>query len=104
MKVSLNSGINTLERSNNKFVQLFSHGTLEVELYKPEGKDLQQPHDRDEVYMIVNGHGEFYHEGEISTFESGDVYFVPAGEEHRFQNFSSDFMTWVFFYGPVGGE
>ena len=30
--------------------------------------------------------------------------FVKAGVEHRFLNFSEDFCTWVFFYGPDGGE
>ena len=24
--------------------------------------------------------------------------------EHRFEEFSSDFAVWVFFYGPLGGE
>jgi hypothetical protein len=30
--------------------------------------------------------------------------FVPAGQIHRFENFSSDFAVWVVFYGPEGGE
>jgi len=30
--------------------------------------------------------------------------FVPAGIEHRFENFTSDFATWVIFYGKEGGE
>jgi hypothetical protein len=29
---------------------------------------------------------------------------VPAGVEHRFEEFSGDFGTWVIFYGPEGGE
>jgi hypothetical protein len=28
----------------------------------------------------------------------------PAGAVHRFENFSNDFVTWVVFYGPQGGE
>jgi hypothetical protein len=32
------------------------------------------------------------------------MLFVPAGDEHRFTNFSDDFATWVFLYGPKGGE
>lgn len=38
------------------------------------------------------------------TLVRGDVLFAPAGIEHRFENFSDDFVTWVIFYGPVGGE
>ena len=29
---------------------------------------------------------------------------LAAGVEHRFEDFSADFATWVFFYGPEGGE
>ena len=32
------------------------------------------------------------------------LIFVPAGIEHRFENFTDDFSTWVIFYGPAGGE
>lgn len=34
----------------------------------------------------------------------GDVLFVPAGVEHRFEDFSDDLAGWVVFYGPEGGE
>ncbi len=34
----------------------------------------------------------------------GNVLFVPAGMEHRFENFRDDLAVWVFFYGPEGGE
>jgi mannose-6-phosphate isomerase-like protein (cupin superfamily) len=37
-------------------------------------------------------------------FVSGDLLFVPAGETHRFEEFSDDFAAWVIFYGPEGGE
>ena len=42
--------------------------------------------------------------GEIFECKAGDVLFVPAGMEHRFENFSDDFATWVVFYGKEGGE
>ena len=32
------------------------------------------------------------------------VLFVPAGVEHRFDDFSDDFAAWVVFFGPKGGE
>lgn len=83
---------------------LFEHGTLAVEIYKPEKVDLQQPHSRDEVYVVVSGTGEFVNGGERNTFAPGDFLFVPAGVEHRFENFTDDFSTWVLFYGPEGGE
>ena len=43
-------------------------------------------------------------EGERVRFEPGAVLFAAAGVEHRFENFTDDFATWVLFYGPRGGE
>jgi hypothetical protein len=39
---------------------IFSHGSLEVELYSPKGRDPQQPHRRDEVYLVTRGVGVFF--------------------------------------------
>ena len=80
------------------------HGTLELGYYKPDGVDQQDPHDRDEVYVVQSGSGEFVVEEERTTFEAGDALFVPAFVVHRFENFSDDFAAWVIFYGPAGGE
>ncbi len=86
------------------FVELFRHGTLAVEIYKPQKVDPQKPHTRDEVYVVVSGSGTFVHGGTRRAFGPGEVLFVPAGVEHRFEAFTDDFVTWVFFYGPEGGE
>ena len=96
----------TLARSEDRlpFVELFAHGSLSVEIYKPLGRDLQTPHTRDEVYVAVSGSGEFVNDGVRKPFEAGELLFVPAGAEHRFENFGDDFSTWVIFYGPEGGE
>jgi mannose-6-phosphate isomerase-like protein (cupin superfamily) len=82
----------------------FTHGTMAVEFYAPLGRDNQTPHTRDELYFIAQGRGEFMHRGERAPFAPGDAFFVPAGDEHRFENFSDDFATWVVFWGPEGGE
>ena len=86
------------------FVELFRHGTLAVEIYKPEKTDPQRPHTRDEVYVVVSGSGTFVNGGVRRPFGPGEVLFVPAFVEHRFEAFTDDFVTWVFFYGPEGGE
>lgn len=87
-----------------RFVTLLQRGTLSVELYAPQGEDRQTPHDQDELYVVISGHGEFLNGEERHPFQTGDLLFVPAGVEHRFLNFSDDFQTWVIFYGPRGGE
>ena len=87
-----------------RFVELFQHGTLAVELYAPRGTDPQSPHPRDEVYVVVQGRGQFRNGADRHPFGPGDVLFVPAGVTHRFEEFTDDLGVWVFFYGPEGGE
>jgi mannose-6-phosphate isomerase-like protein (cupin superfamily) len=62
------------------------------------------PHNRDEIYVIVTGSGYFVDAGTRQTVTAGTCIFVPAGANHRFEDFTDDFSTWVFFYGPAGGE
>lgn len=93
-----------LRAATKPFVKLLEHGSMYVEYYVPEGEDLQTPHEQDELYVIDQGSGVFYNDGVRHTFKAGDVLFVPAGIEHRFEVFSVDFATWVIFYGPKGGE
>ena len=92
------------EAPSRQFVELFAHGSLLVEIYRPDKVDLQTDHARDEIYVVISGTGEFVKNGRRQPFERGEVLFAAAGEQHRFENFTDDFATWVFFYGPVGGE
>ena len=87
-----------------RFAEVLGHGTMEVEVYAPRGHDPQAPHTRDELYVVVEGSGEFVNGTERHPFGPGDVLFVPAGVEHRFEDFTDDLMVWVIFYGPEGGE
>ena len=99
------NALNQLPGSDGEqFVNVFNHGSLEVEMYAPDGIDPQQPHDKDEVYVIAAGSGWFVNGDSRHRFESGQVLFVPAGVVHRFEDFTDDFATWVIFYGPLDGE
>lgn len=89
----------------NLAVPVFAHGTLVVELYAPSGSiDPQGPHDRDEVYVVARGRARFFDGSARHAVEPGALLFVPAGQPHRFEDFSPDFGVWVLFYGPPGGE
>lgn len=87
-----------------RFAEVFKHGSLQVEMYAPQGHDPQQPHSRDEVYVVARGSGTFVNGSKRHPFRAGDFLFVAAGVEHRFEAFTADFATWVLFYGPEGGE
>jgi mannose-6-phosphate isomerase-like protein (cupin superfamily) len=87
-----------------RFATVLGHGSMEVEVYAPRGSDPQTPHTRDELYVVVEGTGEFVNGETRHPFGPGDVLFVPAGVEHRFEDFTDDLVVWVVFYGPEGGE
>jgi len=104
MHISPKKALAHLQEQSRLFLNVFEHGTLQVEVYRPQKVDTQQPHTRDEVYIVISGSGEFLNNGKRSDFGPGDFLFVPAGAVHRFENFTDDFATWVLFYGPEGGE
>lgn len=103
-RLTITNALQELSVSDKPFKTLFEHGSLQVEIYKPDKVDLQKPHTRDELYVIASGSGEFVNGPNRQVVEPGEVLFVAAGVEHRFMNFTDDFSTWVFFYGPKGGE
>ncbi len=99
---------------------LLKHGSMQLRWYTPNHFDPQTPHDRDELYVVVTGSALFMRAKETTPFGEeegmgllgservpvgpGDVLFVPAGTQHRFEAMSLDFGTWMIFYGPEGGE
>lgn len=92
------------KNTSKEFAMLMKHGSMSIEYFTPNKVDRQTPHKQDEIYVIANGSGTFFGGGDRVSFKSGDVIFVPAGMEHRFENFTEDFATWVIFYGKEGGE
>jgi mannose-6-phosphate isomerase-like protein (cupin superfamily) len=52
-------------------------------LVAPE-PDRQQPHEDDEVYVVLEGTGVLEVEGEQTPVKEGSAVFVEAGADHRF--------------------
>jgi mannose-6-phosphate isomerase-like protein (cupin superfamily) len=86
------------------FATMMAGGTMSVEVFAPKGADLQQPHAQDELYFIHSGTGRIIINFQRFDAAPGDAFFVAAGVPHWFEDFSNDFVTWVVFYGPQGGE
>jgi mannose-6-phosphate isomerase-like protein (cupin superfamily) len=82
----------------------FEHGTMSLGYYSPVDSDPQQPHKRDEIYIVQSGTSQFVLRNQNLSLAAGDAVFVPAGAVHRFTDFSADFGVRVIFWGPEGGE
>ena len=68
-------------------------------LVAPE-PDRQQPHEDDEVYLVLEGSGTLEVEGEPAALTEGDAVFVPAGADHRFTAYEHLSVLVVFERKP----
>lgn len=92
------------EFESNRSTYFVRHGTMRMTLHKPVMPNRQEPHEQDEFYLILRGHGRFTKAAETRAFGPGDAIFVEAGVEHRFEEISEDTLLWIQFWGPPGGE
>jgi hypothetical protein len=99
-KLTVFGALDALARTGGDFARLIEKPSFDASLYRPLGTDPQEPHVRDELYVIASGSGNFVCDGQLHSFGSADVFYVPAGMTHRFMDFSDDFATWVIFFGP----
>jgi mannose-6-phosphate isomerase-like protein (cupin superfamily) len=77
---------------------------LEIGVYvlvAPE-PDRQQPHEQDEVYIVLEGRGVLEVEGVKTPLAEGGALFVAAGDEHRFTAYEQLALL-VIFNGPHSG-
>ena len=68
-------------------------------LVAPE-PDRQQPHEHDEVYIVLDGRGTLDVEGTHYELSEGDSVFVPAGAEHRFIGYEELCVLVIFEKRP----
>ena len=87
MKIDSKDALKELSGKPSHFLKVFGHVTLTVEVHKPDKVDLQQPHTRDEVYLILAGSGEFLNGGKRTSSRPGDFLYVPAGRPLSLRKF-----------------
>jgi mannose-6-phosphate isomerase-like protein (cupin superfamily) len=82
------------------------HGSAGVEvgvyvLVAPE-PDRQQPHQDDEIYVVLEGSGVLQVEGEDVPVHEGTAVFVEAGADHRFTAYEHLSVLVIFDHKPAG--
>jgi mannose-6-phosphate isomerase-like protein (cupin superfamily) len=73
--------------------------TLSCGLYRlaAGARDMQAPHDDDEVYYVLEGRAKMRLGGEERSIGPGSLLFVGATESHSFFEIESDMTLLVFF-------
>ncbi len=73
--------------------------TMSCGLYRLEAgsKDMQGPHDEDEVYFVLEGRASIRVSGERRTVKPGDLLYIRASEEHSFFEIEEPMTLLVFF-------
>ena len=87
-----------LEAAGGGYEIVHTSPGLEVGVYvlvAPE-PDRQQPHEDDEVYVVLEGTGSLEVEGETVELQQGHAVFVPAGAEHRFVGYEQLSVLVIF--------
>ena len=67
------------------------------------GLDDQRPHTEDEIYVVTAGRARIVTPDGAAEVGPGSVIFVPAGEEHRFDEITED-LTLLVVFGPAYGS
>lgn len=104
VRLALDEAATATASGDPDYVEPVRRATLRVGYYRPRGADQQEPHDQDELYVVMAGTGTFNLDGTRTPFKTGDMLIAAAGTPHRFEGFSDDFGAWVVFWGPTGGE
>jgi mannose-6-phosphate isomerase-like protein (cupin superfamily) len=60
-------------------------------------KDLQGPHDEDEIYVVMEGRAQVRIEGRSQPVGPGSVLYVGATAEHSFFEVEEELTLLVFF-------
>ncbi len=98
-KLGVRDAIERLAKNNMDFARLFERDAFDVGMYRPGTVDAQQPHKRDEIYVIATGSGEFVVHDERQPFAQGDVLFVPAAS-----NIGSRILRTISQISASGGK
>jgi mannose-6-phosphate isomerase-like protein (cupin superfamily) len=95
---SISSVKERLLASGGGYEAIHSSPGLELGVYvlvAPE-PDRQQPHDDDEIYIVLEGSGVLEVEGTSIPVQEGHAVFVEAGADHRFSSYEQLSVLVIF--------
>ena len=86
-----------------RFNTIFEHGSLLLEIYASASHDPQSPHTRDEIYVVMQAAA---NSSTATPSQLRPRRFSLRARRSRapLVNFTDDFATWLYFYGPEAAE
>jgi mannose-6-phosphate isomerase-like protein (cupin superfamily) len=89
-----------LPRTPGRSTEILIDGEMEIRFSAKPRAVPQEPHKRDEFYVVARGRGRYRYEDRVADVAAGDLLFAAAHAPHGFEDISDDFSVWVMFYGP----
>jgi mannose-6-phosphate isomerase-like protein (cupin superfamily) len=97
--VDLSDVKNRLEGKTVEYLEFLNVPTLSCGLYSlaAGSKDMQAPHDEDEVYFVLEGKARMQLGAEEKEVKPGALLYVQAATEHSFFEIEEDMLLLVLF-------
>ncbi len=92
-------------RTGELYLEFLRRDSLSCGLYvlEPGAHDPQQPHQEDEVYLVLGGRGRLTVDGQDHPVGPGSVLFVARTVPHRFSDVTEPLSVLVFFAPAESG-
>ena len=68
----------------------------------PGGKVPEHEHVQEEVYTVLQGHGEMIINGEKQPMEAISSVYIPPNAKHSLVNVGDEDLVMMFVYSPAG--
>jgi mannose-6-phosphate isomerase-like protein (cupin superfamily) len=92
-------------RTGELYLEFLHRDSMSCGLYvlEPGADDPQEPHQEDEVYVVLSGRARLAVAGQDQPVEPGSVLFVARTVPHRFHDVTERLSVLVFFAPAESG-
>ncbi len=102
LEYDLKTYLEKIEKSSSYFSTFIDKDRLAagVMLLRPGEKDIQTPHENDEVYFVLSGNGFLKIKNKDYSVSKNKLFFVGKNVKHFFHGNSEELKVLYFFGGP----
>ena len=91
--------IGSMKGNQQEYLEFLKVPSLSSGIYHLDAgtNDPQQPHEEDEIYLVLEGKASFVSGSETTIISKGTILFVEKNEVHKFVAITEDLTLLVFF-------